>query len=335
MTGSCWVCRAAANRWRRRRAGPCRRSSVRGLAQARRLISTLTAADATRVSSTNAQALADKTMNLRYAGTCRLCGAHLSAGERAVYERATRAVRCVVCPQGSLDPAAREVPDAADPPTIEPGTAGASAQREHDRRAARREERIRTAHPKVGGLILALSDEPQSTRAWSSGAVGEQVVARSLEKWTSEHVRLLHDRRVPRTRANIDHIAVGPTGVYVIDAKRYKGRPDLRVQGGILRPRIYTLTVGSRDCTKLVTGVRRQVDLITSALATSCSDVQVRGMLCFVDADWPVVGGSFSIDDVDVLWPKKAAQMLNRDGELTADQVDDIHRRLATAFPVA
>lgn len=272
----------------------------------------------------------DKAMRLRYAGVCRLCGSELAAGARAVYERATKTVRCVQCPSITARAADADEQAAA----VEVGVAGASAQREHDRRAAARENRIRSAHPKLGGLVLALSDDPQSTRAWSSGAVGEQAVARSLEKWASEHVRVLHDRRIPGTRANIDHIAIGATGVYVIDAKRYKGRPDLRVQGGILRPRSFTLTVGGRDCTKLVAGVHRQVELVSAALV-SHPEVRVRGMLCFVDADWPLLGGAFSVEGVDVLWPKKAAQLLNRDGDLSADQVNDLHRLLASTFPTA
>lgn len=146
---------------------------------------------------------------------------------------------------------------------------------------------------------------------------------------------VLHDRRIPRTRSNIDHIAVAPSGVYVIDAKRYKGRPDLRIRGGILRARTTTLTVGGRDCTKLLDGMHRQVDLVRGALAQSHPDVRVRGMLCFVDADWPLIGGAFSIDHVDVLWPKKAAQVLNGDGPLTGEQVSAIHQLIATAFPVA
>jgi len=32
---------------------------------------------------------------------------------------------------------------------------------------------------------------------------------------------ILHDRRIPGSRANIDHIVVAPSGVWIIDAKRY------------------------------------------------------------------------------------------------------------------
>ena len=35
---------------------------------------------------------------------------------------------------------------------------------------------------------------------------------------------MLHDRRIPGTRANIDHIAVASSAVWVIDAKRYNGK---------------------------------------------------------------------------------------------------------------
>ncbi|WP_239070239.1 nuclease-related domain-containing protein [Cellulomonas chitinilytica] len=257
----------------------------------------------------------------------------LRVGESAVYERATKTIRCAFCVSTAFGTEAPRVFSPLAVPEI--GNAGASAQREHDRRATKREDRIRAAHPRLAGMILALTEEPQSSRAWSAGAKGEQVVARSLAKWSRDHVRVLHDRRIPGTKANIDHIAVAPTGVYVIDAKRYTGRPDLKVEGGILRPRSFTLTVGGRDSTRLVAGVRGQVELVAAALAPSYPEARVRGMLCFVDADWPLVGGAFSIHEVDVLWPKKAAQLLNRDGALTAGQVDEIHRRVATAFPIA
>jgi hypothetical protein len=291
-------------------------------------------ADAAGVTSADPDRPADRTLRLRYAGTCRTCGAPLAAGVTARYERSTRTVRCLPCVAAD-EPTAAGPAEAVPPPAVQTGTAGASAAREHDRRAARREERIRAAHPRLGGLILAVSEEPQSTRAWGSGAAGERVVARSLEKWTGDRVRLLHDRRIPRSRANIDHLAVTPSGVYVIDAKRYRGRPDLHVQGGLIRPRTSRLVIGGRDGTRLVAGVQKQVALVRDALGPLGEDLRVRGMLCFVDADWPLIGGAFAVDGVDVLWPKKAAQVLDRDGPVGPERVEAVHRLLAAAFAVA
>ena len=264
----------------------------------------------------------DKLMRLRYAGHCRVCGCALPARAEAVYERSSKTVRCVT---HDVD----EVP--ATESAIDPGTPGASARREFERRQARREERIRTNHPKLGGLILRMSDDPQSTKAWEVGAVGEERVGNRLNEIASDTLRVLHDRRIPGSRANIDHIVVAPTGVYVIDPKRYQGRPRLKVEGGLLRPRTEKLLVGSRDRTKLVDGVLRQVDVVRNLLP---ADVPVHGVLCFVDADWPLFGGSFTIRGIEVLWPKRLYQMLEAAGPV-APGVAEIHRTLGRALPPA
>ncbi len=56
---------------------------------------------------------------------------------------------------------------------------------------------------------------------------------------------------MPGSRANIDHLAVAPSGVYVIDAKRYKGKIEVR------RPLFgkSKLLIASRDKTKLLDGL--------------------------------------------------------------------------------
>jgi hypothetical protein len=214
--------------------------------------------------------------------------------------------------------------------------AGASARREYERRSAKREARIRDAHPHLGGLILAISEEPRNTTAWARGARGEEILGRNLDGLEPRGVRVLHDRRIPRTRANIDHIAVAPTGVHVIDAKRYKGRPALRVEGGIVRPRVHKLMVGSRNRTSLVEGMHKQLEVVRAALdRAGFTDVPVHGTLCFVDADWPLFGGSFAISDVAVLWPKKLVQRLLAPGEVTTGVGIAVHASLARAFPVA
>ena len=111
-----------------------------------------------------------KRMRLRYAGTCRLCGAQLPAGLLAVYERTTKSVRCLdgpapaPAPAGTVGPVGSVQSEALlagpVPPGIsapgqaadgDPGVAGASARREFERRRAGREAQIRTKHPRLGG----------------------------------------------------------------------------------------------------------------------------------------------------------------------------------------
>ena len=294
-----------------------------------------------------------KRLRLRYAGSCRTCGTGLAPGTTALYDRITRQVVCLACAEAiqqtvtSATPPTEDSP--ADPANDEPtpvvpceeppqralvdsGTAGASARRKFEGLSAKREQRIRERHPKLGGLFLALSDDPQSTTAWQRGATGEELLGKQLDKLADRGVCVLHDRRIPDTRANIDHIAISSAGVFVLDAKRYKGRPQLRIEGGLLRPRTETLMVGSRKSNPLVDGMRKQVRLITEALAAAGSYVPVTGMLVFVDADWPLFGGDFATQGVKVLWPKKATEHILTAGPFAGDVVTALHRTLARTF---
>lgn len=278
--------------------------------------------------------LGEKRMKLRYAGNCRLCGVELPAKADAIYERDSKTVRCVVCssvaveepspePVAEVIPAPESVPVSVDVAVETPapeqvpamevvddsGVAGSSARREYERRKAKDEARIREKWGRFGGLAVALSDEKQSTKAWAIGAVGEERLGAGLDRLVGEHIAVLHDRRIPKSRANIDHIVITRAGVWVIDAKRYKGRPRLVIEGGILRPRVEKVYVGSRDGTPLVDGVLKQMGLVRDVLP----EVRVNGVLCFVEADWPLIGGSFTSRGVTALWPKKLMAMLRED----------------------
>jgi hypothetical protein len=280
------------------------------------------------VSSVEGESIPDeKRMRLRYSGTCRVCSVELPAKAEAIYERTSKTVRCI-----THDASAGEAGSPVDVEAVESGNPGASARREFERRKAKREERTRAKHPKLGGLILALSDDPQSTRAWDTGALGEERLGNRLNELASDAIRVLHDRCIPGSRANIDHIAVAPTGVYVIDAKKYKGRPQLKIEGGFLRPRVEKLLVGTRDCTKLVDGVLKQVDIVRGIVG---DDLPIHGVLCFVEADWPLIAGSFTTRGVEATWPKRLYPKLKADGPFLNETVAEIHRRLASSLPPA
>ena len=267
----------------------------------------------------------EKRMRLRYSGTCRVCSVELPAKAEAIYERSSKTVRCITH-DTALD-ASHGVSNAVDV-----GRPGASARREFERRKSKREERIRSNYPRLGPFILALRDHPQSTRVWDVGALGEERLGNRLNELASDSLRVLHDRRIPGSRANIDHVAVASTGLYVIDAKKYKGRPQLKIEGGFLRPRVEKLLVGTRDCTRLVDGLLKQVDIVRGLVG---DDVPVHGVLCFVEADWPLIGGSFTTRGVEALWPKRLYPKPKADGPLLSRTVAEIHQRLAKSLPPA
>lgn len=273
-----------------------------------------------------------KQMRLRYAGTCRLCGAELAARAEAIYETETKTVRCVECrvAAAEVDALPAIEPATDESPLVESGTAGSSARREYERRKAKDEELLRARWGRLGGIAVVLSDEKQSTKAWATGAVGEERLGARLDSLIAGDVAVLHDRRIPGSKANIDHIAITRAGVWVIDAKRYKGRPELKIEGGLLRPRVEKVLIGRRDCTKLVDGVLRQVDLVREVVG----DVPVTGALCFVEADWPLIGGAFTTREVHVLWPKRLAKLLT-EGEPAGLDVAALRDSVASRFKSA
>lgn len=270
-----------------------------------------------------------KRMKLRHAGTCTQCGLPLPAGVEAIYDRTTKTVRCLEC-NVEVNTAAVHSEQAIDDPSPgAAGVAGSSARREYERRKAKDEERLRQKWGKVGGIAVALSEERQSTTAWATGAVGEEKLGARLDSLVSGRIAVLHDRRIPGSRANIDHIAITTAGIWVIDAKRYKGRPELKIEGGILRTRVERVLVGRRDCTDLVDGVLKQVALVRELVG----EFPVTGALCFVEADWPLIGGAFTTREVQVLWPKRLAKVLgDQDGVI---DIATVRHRLATHFKPA
>jgi hypothetical protein len=67
--------------------------------------------------------------------------------------------------------------------------------------------------------------------AWRRGAAGERRTARLLGPLERQRWAVLHDLALPGSRANIDHLVIGPGGVFVIDSKQYRGRLQLDGSG--------------------------------------------------------------------------------------------------------
>jgi hypothetical protein len=82
----------------------------------------------------------------------------------------------------------------------------------------------------VAGWALRFRPSPDAT-AWKRGAAGERRTARLLDPLERHGWAILHDLAVPGSRANIDHLAIGPGGVFVIDSKQYRGRLQLDPSG--------------------------------------------------------------------------------------------------------
>jgi hypothetical protein len=269
---------------------------------------------------------------LRRADVCAGCSACLAPGTRAAWDATSRTVSCLSCADALA--ATLSAPHQIDQPAL----GGASAQREYERRSQRREQQVRSRHPKLAGLVLALSKEPVSTRVWAQGARGERAVAAKLDELAGEHVAVLHDRAIRRldgrlTRANIDHIAIAASGVWVIDAKTHHGALEVRRSGGLFNPRVERLFIGGRDRTSLLEGLAGQVAAVAAELVTVNATVPVHGALCFVGTELPWFGAS--IGGIPLVGRRGMAKLLKVAGALEAEDRLALAQFLATRFPVA
>jgi len=129
-----------------------------------------------------------------------------------------------------------------------------------------------------GGQGRAGSRRPGEWSSWAKGASGERDVAAALE---ATRLVALHDRSRPGMSANIDHLVVGPAGVYVVDAKNY--------DSGWLRMAGSVLMIGDRDQSGMLGAVARQAAQVRGVLRSAGVNVAVVPVLCFTGSSAPVV----------------------------------------------
>jgi hypothetical protein len=106
-----------------------------------------------------------------------------------------------------------------------------------------------------------------------AGASGERRVCRALGSLALQGVHHLDDRRWRGGgEANVDHLAVGPQGVFVIDAKNWTGR--IEVKEGQLRQN------GDRRDERLI-ALRWAANRVDEVLAATGIAVQATPVVCF------------------------------------------------------
>ncbi|WP_369068394.1 nuclease-related domain-containing protein [Kineococcus terrestris] len=130
----------------------------------------------------------------------------------------------------------------------------------------------------VQDLRARLEDLERRHRAWAAGAEGERLVGEVLDQLAPHGWRVLHDVHWPgRQRANIDHLAVGPGGVVVVDSKNWSGPVDVQAD---------TVRAGGRSKAGELAGVRDAAAAVTAHLPPRRRTTVV-GVLCLVQQEVP------------------------------------------------
>jgi hypothetical protein len=165
----------------------------------------------------------------------------------------------------------------------------------------------------------------QPTRAWRDGARGERATARRL-RWLERHgYVVLHDLQVPGSQANLDHLAVGPAGVFVIDSKYYRRALQLGVDGMLWYG-------GYPLAQQLATAVWASVRVVEALQLPP--EVPVVPLLVIHRA--PVPWGGLTVAGVQVIPSRALAETLSREAVLPAAQVELIAgQAIARLHPAA
>jgi hypothetical protein len=257
-------------------------------------------------------------VRLRKASSCVVCGTVRAAGSPALFFPQSKTVRCLACPGDPLvtypQPPYRGIP-------------GASAQGEHDRLVAERWAYIQQTHRLMGGLVFATTPPPQAEQAWAQGAWGERALAQAFAR--TPWVIVLHDRRVAGTRGNIDHIVIGPAGLFVVDTKCYRGRIRVWHASDVNYDRLY---VANKDRSALADNMRWQVEAVNLVLESVQHLMPVTPVLCFVGASWPRVP-PMPFRGVLLESPASLERLLTSRPIIDGWEIERLARVLAVAFP--
>jgi hypothetical protein len=164
----------------------------------------------------------------------------------------------------------------------------------------------------------------------TEGAEGERRDARALERLIGDGAVFLHDRRVPGTRGNIDHLAVAASGVWIVDVKHYGGKVERRDVGGWVTSDV-RLYVSGRDRSSVADALSWQLIAVLHALGEP--GIPLTPALCFVGSEWGWFSKPFQHHGVWVTCAKKLAGMIASPGPMSAFNVDRVSRMLSERLP--
>jgi Nuclease-related domain len=140
------------------------------------------------------------------------------------------------------------------------------------------ENKVRQLEREVEEARRVLASKEQLLYAWQRGLDGERRTGEVLASLETAGWVVLHDLHWPgRPFANIDHIAIGPAGVFVIDSKYWAG--SLVVRDGVLRQNGNRRSDACEGAAAATAAVAAYLEPQHRSLAS--------GVLCLVDQPTP------------------------------------------------
>jgi hypothetical protein len=179
-------------------------------------------------------------------------------------------------------------------------------------------------HSKAGTFLARVFDVKNDERAWRVGADGEEAVAARLASLEPDGWRVLHAVNVGSRGSDIDHVAIGPGGVYTLNTKAHLGHRVTVYEHAILvdrytKPYLWKSRHEAGRATQLLTQTCGFAVTVTPLIVVLCDALTINKQ----PADVQVVGRR----DI-ALWLRK------RPVVLTTEEVNAIweHARRSTTW---
>ncbi|MGW7572484.1 nuclease-related domain-containing protein [Streptomyces sp. NPDC054765] len=177
-------------------------------------------------------------------------------------------------------------------------------------------QKVAEVSPGCFALIVArLLRRKIEADPWRRGLAGERIVGRELSRLTRSGWRVLHSIPLPR-EVDIDHLLIGPGGVYCINTKHHRGASvwvgddSVKVNHGQARP--------------YVRKARHEALRAGRAITRRCGfDVEVQSALVFVGAKQVDVVPT--LHDVRVIRGRDVSSLGPLSGALKPEEVELIY----------
>jgi hypothetical protein len=134
---------------------------------------------------------------------------------------------------------------------------------------------------KIGTVVARTFDVKNDERAWRVGADGEELVGASLVELEKHDWRILHAVPVGTNDSDIDHVAIGPGGVYTLNTKTHRGHRVTVYERAILvdghkQPYLRNSLHEGERAGRLLTSVCGFPVIATPLIVVLCDELRVK-----------------------------------------------------------
>ena len=163
------------------------------------------------------------------------------------------------------------------------------------------------------------------------GATGEYLMDRYLHEHLTDGEVILTDRRVPGGDANIDHVVVASSGVWIIDSKMWEGKIVYKAKS--MTSAKMKLTIGGEDRTAKIQTIYNLVIPVAGVIEDR--NIPIHPAMVFVEGDWGsraalrfLSGKPYKHEGVWLTAPIVLKKLIQEPGPLTTSDIAQIGLKL-------